>query len=395
MVRQILHVDLDAFFVSVEQLFNPSLKGKPVIVGGDPSSRGVVASASYEARAYGVHSAMPLVKAQHLCPEAIFLKANFSHYIDISNRFRQILMYYTPKVEPAGIDEAYLDITGWHEDTALRLAENIKNHIESELHINATIGIATCKLVAKVASEMAKPNGILEVVGGEERTFLEPLLVNKLPGVGKKTKKIFHQMGIYTIGQLASTPPGILKNTFGISGEILYYHANGIDHSKVEPPSPTKSISHEITFSEDTLDLYHIEALLRYLSEKIATELRRLNKQARCVTLKLRYSDFKTITRSLTLKTADSSDQVIYDAGMESLNKALAQQYKPIRLIGIKVSSFTGPERQLSMLDYSTGKFANISRAIDRIRERHGSHLIQTGITHPLYQRTQHRNTLR
>ncbi len=378
MIRQILHVDLDAFFVSVEQALRPSLKGKPVIVGGNPP-RGVVASASYEARAQGVRAGMPLSRAHRLCPQAISLQVDFPRYRQVSEKFMNILADFSPYIEPVGLDEAYLDVTG--SGSATEIASILKSRIKSELALTATVGIACCKVVAKIASGLAKPDGLLEVKPGKERGFLAPLLVARLPGVGKKTGQILRGMGVVTIGQLAALPLPLLRHTFGISGETLYRYANGIDQSEVEPPSPAKSISRETTFAEDTLDFSLLEAMLGCLSERVGDELRCQNRRARCITLKLKYADFKEITRSHILKVACQADQVIFEIGLGLLEKALAKSHKPVRLIGIKVSNLVGEEPQLSMLDSATEKLEKLDHVIDHIRRRYGYSLIQRGRT--------------
>jgi len=376
----IIHVDLDAFFVSVEQALDPSLRGKPVIVGSH-SPRGVVSSASYEARSYGIRAGMPLTRARRLCPQAIFLQGNFSRYYQASQRFMDILKDITPDVEPLGLDEAYLDVTGYEYGSAREIALQIKSRVKQELDLTASVGIASCKVVAKVASDLAKPDGLLEVAPGEECSFLAPLPVDKLPGVGRKTKRVLEEMGVATIGQLAALPSRVLRQTFGIVGETLHRYANGIDESKVEPSTQVKSIGRETTFAEDTLDRGFLEAMLRYLSEQVGAELRWQEKQARCITLKLRYADFETITRSRTLRGAINRDHTIFEIGNQLLEKALSQRQKLVRLIGIRVSNLTGAERQLEMLDSTANKQGEVDKAIDRIRQRHGFASIQTGRT--------------
>lgn len=384
--RRILHVDLDAFFVSVEQVLNPALRGKPVVVGGEPGARGVVASASYEARAYGLYAGMSLTTAYRLCPEAIFIRGSFPRYRDASARFMAILAEFTPYLEPVGIDEAYLDLTGFEPvygstwGTALR----IKQRIRDEIKITASVGIATSKLVAKIASDMAKPDGLLEVATGEERLFLAPLPIVKLPCVGPKMERSLKGMGVTTIGELANLPVPLLKANLGPLGEAIHRYALGIDERKVEPPQAAKSISRETTFIEDTLDYNFLKATLRYLSERVGAELRREGREARCVTLKLRYADFDSITRSRTLRGATNADQVIFGVGVVLLERALCQRRQLVRLIGIGVSSLIGEQKQLSLLDSSIERWERLDRAIDRIRNRYGFTAIQRGQSLPL-----------
>ena len=384
--QRILHVDLDAFFVSVEQALNPELKEKLVIVGGEPGSRGVVASASYEARAYGICAGMPLKKAHRLCPGAIFLKGSFPRYRAASSRFMAILADFTPQLEPVGIDEAYLDLTGFEPlyGATLETAIRIKHRIKSEIGITASVGIATSKSVAKVASDLAKPDGLLEVAPGEERLFLAPLPIAKLPCVGPKTERSLKGMGVTTIGQLASLPASLLKANFGALGEAIHRYAMGIDERGIEPPQAAKSISRETTFIEDTLDYPFLKAVLRYLSERVGAELRRGGRRARCVTLKLRYADFDSITRSRTLGESTSSNEAIFDVGIKLLEGALSQRRQLVRLIGIGVSSLIGDERQLSLLNSSKERWERLDGVIDRIRSRYGFTAIQRGQTLPL-----------
>jgi len=383
MARTIMHIDLDAFFVAVEQAEKPKLKGKPVVVGGRPDRRGVVASASYEARSFGIHAGMPLATAYRLCPQAIFIEGGFPKYRDASQKFMAILADFTPFLEPIGIDEAYLDVTGFESiyGSIHQMALAIKQRIKEELGICASAGVASCKVVAKIASDLSKPDGLLEVASGDERSFLAPLPIAKLPGIGKKAERILRSLGINTIGKLSVTPLSTLKSHFGVSGELLRSYASGIDDRKVELPGAAKSISRETTFGKDTRDRSLLKATLCYLGERVGNNLRQQGKQARCVTLKLRYADFTTITRSQTLTQASDTDRTISDIGLKLLSKALAQEKQPIRLIGIGVSNLTEPARQLDMLDSSAQRLEKLNKTIDRIRKKYGFTAIQTGRT--------------
>jgi len=378
-----MHVDLDAFFVAVEQVLNPDLRGKPVVVGGRPGSRGVVAAASYEARAFGLHSAMPLKTASRLCPQAIFIEGNYHQYRDASQSFMAILADFTPFLEPAGIDEAYLDVTGFESihGSIRQMAEAIKERIKSELGLCASVGIASSRIVAKVASEFSKPDGLLEVTKGAESSFLAPLPVAKLPGIGQKTERLLEGIGIRTLGELQVLTLNALKIHFGASGEVLYGHARGIDRRKVEAPASARSISRETTFGTDTRDRSLLDATLRYLSERIGADLRKQGKQARCVTLKLRYADFTTITRSHTLAQTTDSDKTIFEMGAGLLDRALPQEKQPVRLIGIGVSNLVETGRQFNLLDTSTQRQEQLNKAIDRIHRKYGFTAIQTGRT--------------
>jgi len=362
MARCIFHIDLDAFFASVEQVLNPKLKGKPVIVGGDPERRGVVASASYEARPFGIHAGMPSSKARRLCPQAIFIRAHFSLYKDTSAKFMKILGDFSPHIEPLGFDEAYLDVTGCIEPygSPQKLALAIKERIHKELKITASVGIATCKVVAKIASDLCKPDGLLEIAPGKEQASLNPLPVAKLPGVGKKTEQALKDMGITTIGELANLPLDTIKRHF-------------------EAPGEAKSISQELTFTRDTLDHDFLEANLHNLCQEVCQELRSQKKSAKCVAIKLRYADFKTITRQVTLQEASDVTQAVFTTAQQLLRKTLVKQEKPIRLIGIRISSLVGEEKQLPMFDSGTEKPGHLDKAIDKIRSKYGPTAIKTG----------------
>ena len=383
MARRIMHIDLDAFFVSVEQRENPALKGKPVVVGGRPKGRGVVASASYEARAFGLHAGMPLATASRLCPQAIFIEGSFPKYRQASQNFMAILADFSPFLEPLGIDEAYLDATGFESlyGSIHQMAVKIKKRIKAELGLCASVGIAGSKVVAKVASELSKPDGLLEVAIGQERSFLAPLAIEKLPGIGKKTGHKLNALGITTIGELALMPPTALKSHFGASGEVLRRMASGIDDREVEPPAPAKQVSRETTFAKDTRDRPLLKATLRYLGERVGADLRQEGKQARAITLKLRYADFTTITRQQTLPRAFDNDQIIFDTGVKLLNKALSGEKRALRLIGIGVSGLSEAGKQLDMLDGQARRQEQLNRAIDRIRNKYGFTAIQTGRT--------------
>jgi len=383
MARTIMHIDLDAFFVSVEQVLNPELQGKPVVVGGKPDRRGVVAAASYEARAFGLHAGMPLATASRLCPQAIFIEGSFSKYRDASQKFMATLADFSPFLEPVSLDEAYLDATGFESiyGSIHQMAMAIKKRIKDELGLCASAGIASSKVVAKIASELSKPDGLLIVADGEERSFLVPLPITKLPGIGKKTERILKGLGINTIGELPIMPLSTLKSHFGASGELLYHYAKGIDDREIELPSAAKSISRETTFGKDTKDRSLLKATLRYLSERVGTELRQQGKQAKCVTLKLRYADFTTITRRHTLRQSDNTDQTIFDTGLQLLKKELWREKQPVRLIGIGVSNLVEPSKQLDMLDSSAQRREQLDKTIDRIRRKYGFTAIQTGRT--------------
>jgi len=378
-----MHIDLDAFFVSVEQVLNPELKGKPVVVGGQPDRRGVVAAASYEARAYGVHSAMPLLTASRLCPQAVFIEGNYKRYRQASEKFMAILADFSPYLEPLGIDEAYLDVTGFESlhGSIRKMAQKIKQRVKNELGICASIGIASSKVVAKVASDLSKPDGLLDVPAGEERAFLAPLPVAKLPGIGQKSERVLKGLGVSTIGQLANLSSGEVESHFGAWGKLLHNHANGIGDDRVEPPAAAKSTSRETTFTRDTRNSSFLKATLRYLSERVGSDLRQKGKLARCVTLKLRYADFTTITRQQTLAQAADADQTIFETGLNLLKNEFPRERQAVRLIGIGVSNLVEVGKQPDMLDSTGQRLEQLNAAIDRIRKKYGFTAIQTGRT--------------
>jgi DNA polymerase IV len=382
-VRRIMHADLDAFFVSVEQADRPELRGKPVVVGGRPDARGVVAAASYEARAFGVHSAMPLRTAARLCPQCIFVEGNFSRYREVSGRFFAILADFTPFIEPGGLDEAWLDVTGFESlhGTIHNMAVALKKRVKDELGIVVSVGIAGSKIVAKIASDFNKPNGLVEVLPGEEAEFLAPLPIRRMPGIGEKTEPALKRLGIDTIGKLARVPPEGLKRALGNYGEHLHRLALGQDDSPVLPRDEAKSMSRETTFSEDIGDRTALEATLRYLAERVGRSLRKSGKLARTVTLKLRFNDFSTITRNRTPAQAADADDIIFEIGLGLLRTALTKERRSVRLIGIGVSGFAEPGQQLNLLDDSIPRLKQLDRAVDRIREKYGFGAIQTGRT--------------
>jgi DNA polymerase IV len=378
-----MHADLDAFFVSVEQIHHPELKGKPVVVGGRRDARGVVAAASYEARAFGVHSALPLRMAAGLCPQCIFVEGNWQSYREASEKFFAILADFTPFIEPGGLDEAWLDVTGFESlhGTIRNMALEIKKRVKDEIGIVVSIGIANSKVVAKIASDYSKPDGLIEVPPGEEAAFLAPLPIRRMPGIGEKTEPILKRLGIDTIGKLASLPADSLKRVLGSYGEHLHNLALGLDDSPVEARGEAKSISRETTYSEDMRDRAVLEASLRYLAERVGRSLRRSGKLARTVTIKLRTSDFATITRSRTLPQATDADDVVFDTGLKLFETTLAKERRAVRLIGIGVSGFGERAQQLSLLDGSAQRRAKLDSAVDRIREKFGFGAIQTGRT--------------
>ena len=393
-MRSILHVDLDAFFVAVEQARDPSLCGRPVVVGGDPRGRGVVATASYEARRYGIHSGMALATAQRLCPHALFLRGDFRRYEEASQAFHALLSRYTPLVEPAGLDEAYLDLTGCEAvaGAPLDAASHIRACVRRELSITASIGLATSKTAAKIASDAAKPDGLLDVPRGQEAAFLAPLPVRRLPGVGPQVEAALAAVGVRSLGQLAALPETRLRSLLGRHGPGLATRARGVDHSAVRAlRAPVRSVSREGTFAGDISDAAALRAVLRSYCESVAVDLRRQGRRARSLTLKLRYGDFTTITRSLTVDPPSHADAVLYEAATALLEAALARDGRALRLIGFGASNLVEDAVQLPLEEARWQRLERLDRAVDRLRLKYGRRCLQTGRTlfEPLLSRGQ------
>jgi DNA polymerase-4 len=379
LTRTIFHVDMDAFFVSVEELFDPSLKGKAVVVGGQRHERGVVSAASYEARKFGVHSALPLRTAAKLCPQAIFVDGHPERYRECSEKVYKVLTAFSPQVEMASIDEAYLDMTGTARlhGPPLRAAQKLHQRMKQETRLNCSIGIGSSRLIAKVSSAQAKPNGLLWIVPGEEAKFLAPLDVREIPGVGKVMESHLHALGIRKVGDLARLEEAELEERFGKWGLALAGKARGKDaggwfDAEVGADAAAKSISHEHTYNEDTADANQLEATLMRLSEMVGRRLREANFQARTLQLKLRYNDFTTITRAHTLPEATQLDGEIF----EQVRNLFRRNWKPgrhVRLLGVQASSFEVQSGQINLLEGGPQQRWKAALAVaDRLRDRFG-----------------------
>ena len=377
-MRTIFHVDMDAFFVSVEELFDPSLKGKPVVVGGKPDQRGVVSAASYAARKFGVHSALPLRTAARLCPQAIFIEGHPQRYREYSHKVFAVLNRFSPRVEMASIDEAYLDVTGTRRlfGPPLAAAHKLHEEVKRETGLNCSIGIATSRMVAKVSSDQAKPNGILWVQPGLEARFLAPLDIRKIPGVGKVTERNLNALGIHKVGDLAGLDERFLEERFGKWGLALAGKAEGLDaggwfDSEVGGEDDPKSISHEHTFSEDTSDADTLDAMLARLAGMVCRRLREHALFARTIQIKLRYSDFSTFTRAHTLDRATQIDLDVIEHARLLFRRNWTG--KPVRLIGVHAGQLENAEGQLSLLaDEKTERWKKALSAVDRMREKFG-----------------------
>ena len=374
MFRQVLHVDMDAFFVSVEELEDPSLQGKPVIVGADPDGRGVVAAASYAARKFGVHSAMPIRTAKKLCPHAIFLRGQHEKYGEYSRKIYEIFCTFTPVVEMVSIDEAYLDLTGCERlhGSIFRGADRLLRTLKEKTGLNGSGGLSTSHLVSKIASDQAKPHGLLYVLPGYEAKFLAPLPVRRMPGIGKVTEPELLSRGISTIGDLARAGPAKLTKWFGKYGEWLYTKSQGQDLEAYAYSEEPKSISHETTFDTDTADLDEMERTLSYLAQLVGRRLRDHRLFARTIGLKLRYADFRTLTRDVTLEEPTNLDSVIFESVLRLFDANYNRRLK-VRLLGVRTSNLERAVFQRNLLEApQKDKLDRLMQAADKVRDKFG-----------------------
>jgi DNA polymerase IV len=395
--RTIFHVDMDAFFVSVEELFDLSLKGKAVVVGGQRHERGVVSAASYAARKFGVHSAMPLRTAAKLCPQAIFVDGHPDRYRECSEKVHRVLTTFSPQVEMASIDEAYLDMTGTARlhGPPLKAAHTLHQRMKAETSLNCSVGIGSSRLIAKVSSAQAKPNGVLWIVPGQEARFLAPLDVREIPGVGKVMESNLHALGIKKVGDLARLEDSELEDRFGKWGLALAGKSRGEDaggwfDTEVAADIDAKSISHEHTYNEDTANLEQLESTLMRLSEMVGRRLRENGLHARTIQLKLRYKDFTTITRAHTLPAPTQLDTEIFEQVRALFHKNWRKGAQ-VRLLGVQASSFEGQADQGDMLeDGRRQRWQQAFSAADRLRGKFGesSVTLATGLKGGFRERT-------
>ena len=379
-VRYIAHFDLDAFFVSVELLKRPQLKGKPLIVGGD-GQRGIVAACSYEARKYGIQSAMPSLTAKRLCPHAVFLKGSYHEYSTYSRQVTNIIASSVPHFEKASIDEFYIDMTGMDKFFGVsQYAKDLRKKIMKDTGLPISYGLSTSKIVSKMATNEAKPNGYLEILPGKETDFLWPLTVDKIPGVGKQTVKQLQSLGINTIEQIAKTPVDQLEYSFGKWGKRMWEKAYGIDYNNIDQYSEQKSLSHENTFHEDHTDQNFLYKELVRLCEETAFDLREEKKLTGCVTVKIRYHDFETVSRQEVIDYTALDDVLI--AKVKSLFNKLYKKGHKVRLLGVRFSHLIAFNVQMNLFDPSEQKF-QLYKAIDKIKTRFGHDMITKGTTAP------------
>lgn len=370
------HLDLDAFFASVEQKLDPSLKGKPILVGrvdphGKSVPRGVIATASYEARKFGCRSGMPLFQALKLCPNCIVVGGHYEEYIKASDAVFSICARYAPRVEQISLDEAFLDFsrTELIYPNLINIANKIKEEVKKEVGITASIGIAATKVVAKVSSDFKKPDGVTYVPKGFEKSFLAPLPIRDLPGIGRKMEEYFHKLGVKTLGELADVPFEKIK-AWGQFSINLWESANGRDNIWFVPRVEVKSVSHSETFARNSNDLKFILAMLQKLTEKVGERMRKGVYSGRCVYITIRYSDFRSVSRQRVLPYSTSSTKEIYEMG-EELLKELWDGHTPLRLVGISISQF-GETIQPSLFDATRDKRLELEKRVDILKERFG-----------------------
>lgn len=377
-IRHIAHFDLDAFFVSVEILKDPSLKGKPIIVGGD-GQRGIVAACSYEARKYGIQSAMPALTAKKLCPQAIFLRGSHHDYSYYSRMVTDIIAEAVPQYEKASIDEFYIDLTGMDKFFGVsQYTRSLREKITKETGLPISYGLSTSKLVSKMATNEAKPNGFLEVTPGKETAFLWPLPVERIPGVGKQTEVALHNLGIYTIEQIAKTPVELLEYHFGKWGKDLWEKSYGISDSPVESYSEQKSISHENTFDKDYNDVSFLYTELVHLTEKTAYSLREEERLTGCVTVKLRYADFTTVSKQEVIDYTALDDILI--AKVKAIFDKLYKKGELVRLLGVRFSHLVPMTVQMNLFEDAQEKL-ELFKAVDDIKNQFGNDVIKKATT--------------
>ncbi len=376
--RTIVHIDLDTFFVSCERLLDPRLNGKPVLIGGT-SDRGVVASCSYEAREYGIHSAMPMRLARQLCPHAIVIRGNAGTYARFSDVVTEIIKERSPLFEKSSIDEFYIDISGMDRFFGCyKWAQELRDLIRRETHLPLSFGMSTSKIVSKITTGEAKPDNHMQVECGREKEFLAPLSVKKIPGVGDQTYRLLRSLGVEKVETIQHMPPDILERVLGKNGIALWKKANGIDNSPVIPYHERKSISSSLTFEKDTIDVKNLKEILRTMAEKLCFYLRNGNKVTSCVTVTVRYSDFDTRSRQERIPYS-ACDQTLIDKTIELFEK-LYNRRVLCRLVGVRFSHLAGGSHQIDLFDDSEEKI-KLYQAMDSLRNRFGQDAVMRAIT--------------
>ena len=383
MIRQIIHVDMDAFYASVEQMDNPQLKGKPLVVGSRPEERGVVAASSYEARKFGIYSAMPTSQAMRLCKTLIIMPVRMSRYSEISKQINRIFYDYTDQIEPLSLDEAFLDVTGSLKlfGSAENIGKQIKDRIKNEIGLTASVGIAPNKFLAKLASDLKKPDGFVVITDENKQQILDPLPVSKIWGIGTVTAERLTDRGIKTIGQLRKITIEYLNSYFGNQAQDILDLCYGIDDREVESIREAKSISAEETFSKDIIDKTILLNVLHNQVEEVSQRLRAEKLEGRTITLKLRYVDFKTITRSLSLDAYTNTTKVLLDKANIVFNKWYSISAEQLRLLGFGVSNLRkeGTGQQLLFTEETDQKQRQIDHVFDKIRNKYGDDILKRG----------------
>ncbi len=380
--RKIIHIDMDAFFASVEIRERPELANRAVVVGGRAEGRGVVAAANYIARRYGIHSAMPTASALRLCPELVVLPPRHALYAEVSRQIHEIFQRYTPQIEPLSLDEAFLDVSGSERlfGTAEQIGREIKQAIKDELSLVASVGLAPNKFLAKIASDLEKPDGFVVVKEGEEEAFLAPLPITRIWGVGKVAAKGFERLGIRTIGQLRHYSPRLIREHFGNSGEQFLRLAKGIDERPVVSESEAKSVSNETTFAVDITEPQVMREWLHALTEQVAWRLRAHELKGRTIQIKVRFSDFTTLTRSLSLDDVTDITAEIWQAVQTLFAQRLPQPLPPVRLLGVGVSNFAEPQpRQGDLFARDEGRQRKLDSVLDEAQSRFGKGAVRRG----------------
>jgi DNA polymerase IV len=381
--RAILHVDMDAFYASVEALDDPALRGRPVIVGGTPEGRGVVAAASYEARRFGVRSAMSAGRARQLCPQGVFLRPRMARYVEVSQQVFAVFGAFTPLLEPLSIDEAFLDVTGSQRlfGTALEIGREVKARIRADVGLTASVGVAPNKFLAKLASELEKPDGLVVIEQGEAATRLAELPVGRLWGVGEVTERDLATRGVRLVRDLLACPPAALAALIGTHADRLRELALGIDDRPVVPDAEAKSIGAETTFARDIADRRELRDILDELVERVGQRLRAAGLRARTVQLKARYPDFTTVTRAVTLPEATARGPELRDAARELLANRLAGRGRALRLLGVTLSGFdsAAPRQPELFPDPAAKRTERVDELLDRLQERYGKAALRRG----------------
>ena len=381
----ILHVDMDAFYAAIEQRDNPNLVGKPVVVGGSPTGRGVIAAASYEARKFGLHSAMPSAQAIRLCPRAIFIKPQIEKYSAVSKQIREIFNRFTPVFEPLALDEAFLDVAGSQKlfGDAETIGRQIQTTIAEELQLVASVGVAPNKFLAKLASDLDKPNGFMVVQQANVTEFLDPLDISRVWGIGPKTQQTFLKLGVQRIGQLRRLPMETLKQLFGLNADHFWRLARGIDTRQVVPDRIAKAVGHESTFSYDVSDDHVLESWVWELADQVGKRLRRNQIRGKTIRVKIRFHDFRTISRSKTITAHTNATRTIAENSLRLLHAVRDEQRDSIRLLGVSVGGLSSQTGQQKLLfgQQQNEQAKQIDSTADAIRDRFGSAAMKRGST--------------